>query len=114
MIDIPRAEIVTKIKEAKGLSEDEINAKIQEKLTQLAGLISEDGAAHIIANELGVHPVTAQILARRNMHDADAARRFLRPSAKRGGQVRSRVAAPCDGTGCDRSCPGSICPVSPD
>jgi hypothetical protein len=54
MIDIPIQQIIAKIKEQKGLSEAEIHAKIQEKLKQLAGLISEDGAAHIIANELGV------------------------------------------------------------
>lgn len=54
MIDIPAKEIVLKIKEEKGVSEDEINAKIQEKLKQLAGLVSEDGAAHIVANEMGV------------------------------------------------------------
>ncbi len=54
MIDIPVADIKAKIKEQKGLSDDEIDTKIQSKLQQLAGLISEDGAAHIIANELGV------------------------------------------------------------
>jgi replication factor A1 len=36
------------------LSLDEINQKIKSKLRQLPGLISEEGAAHIVANELGV------------------------------------------------------------
>jgi len=58
MIDIPLADIITKIKAQKGLSEQEIRAKIKEKLTQLAGLISEQGAAHIVANELGVELIT--------------------------------------------------------
>ncbi len=46
--------IVGKIKEQAGLSEAEIHSKINEKLTQLSGLISKEGAANIIANELGV------------------------------------------------------------
>jgi len=54
MIDIPVADIKAKIREQQGLSDAEIDKRIKEKLTQLAGLISEDGAAHIVANELGV------------------------------------------------------------
>jgi DNA/RNA endonuclease YhcR with UshA esterase domain len=57
MIDIPVADIIAKIKEQKGLSEAEIRARIKEKLKQLAGLISEEGAAHIVANELGIELV---------------------------------------------------------
>ncbi|MBC8501033.1 MAG: hypothetical protein H8D38_04695 [DPANN group archaeon] len=58
MITIPLADIKEKIKEQSSLSEEEINKKIQAKLDQLSGLISEEGAAHIIANELGVKLVT--------------------------------------------------------
>lgn len=54
MIDIPISDIKRKITEQKGLAEPEIDARIKEKLRQLAGLISEEGAAHIVANELGV------------------------------------------------------------
>jgi len=54
MIQIPFEEIVNKIREKTGLSEEEINKKINEKLEQLSGLISKEGAAHIVANELGV------------------------------------------------------------
>ncbi len=57
MIDIPAADIKEKIKAAKGLSDEEIEQKIKEKFQQLAGLITEDGAALIIANELGVELV---------------------------------------------------------
>ena len=46
-------ELISKIKE-KGLQEQEIETKITEKLEQLNGLISKEGAAHLIANELGV------------------------------------------------------------
>ena len=54
MIKIPYPEMVAKITKQAGLSEDDVNQKVQLKLQQLAGLISKEGAAHIIANELGV------------------------------------------------------------
>ncbi len=54
MITIPLATIIEKIKEKSALSEQEIREKIKQKLDQLAGLISEEGAAHIVANDLGV------------------------------------------------------------
>ena len=54
MIKIPLPEMLARIKEKTGVSEDELTAKIEAKCTQLAGLISKEGAAHIIANELGV------------------------------------------------------------
>ena len=54
MIHMPLPEIIEKLKSKSGLSEDEINARIAQKLKQLSGLISKEGAAHIVANELGV------------------------------------------------------------
>lgn len=51
---MPYDQIIEKIKEQKSISEDEIKTKVQDKLDQLSGLISKEGAAHIIANELGV------------------------------------------------------------
>lgn len=54
MLKIPKEKIIEKIKEKTGLSDKEINSKIKDKLDLLSGLISEDGAAHIVANELGV------------------------------------------------------------
>lgn len=54
MIKIPIDEIISRIKKEKGLSEEEIKQKIDQKLTDLSGLISREGAAHIIANELGI------------------------------------------------------------
>lgn len=53
MIKIPLNEIIAKIVET-GVSEAEVKKRIDDKLTQLAGLISQEGAAQIIANELGV------------------------------------------------------------
>jgi len=54
MLKIPLTDIIAKIKEKTKLSDEEINSKINDKLKQLSGLISKEGAAHIIANELGV------------------------------------------------------------
>lgn len=54
MIKVPYADIVAKIKESTNLSDDDIKSKIKDKMDQLAGLISKEGAAHIVANELGV------------------------------------------------------------
>ncbi|MBW2971478.1 hypothetical protein KY359_00435 [Candidatus Woesearchaeota archaeon] len=55
MIKLTYEQIVEKIKDKTGRSEEEINKKVKEKLDQLAGLVSKDGAAHIVANELGVN-----------------------------------------------------------
>ncbi len=54
MIKMPLPEILARIKEKTGIQEAELMAKIDAKCVALAGLISKEGAAHIIANELGV------------------------------------------------------------
>lgn len=54
MINVPVKDIVAKICQKSGMTEDEVNKKIAEKVNQLYGLVSEEGAAHIIANELGI------------------------------------------------------------
>ncbi|MCM2325242.1 MAG: OB-fold nucleic acid binding domain-containing protein [Candidatus Woesearchaeota archaeon] len=54
MIKVPKELIIDKIKEKSGLNDQQIKSKVKDKLDQLSGLISEDGALHIIANELGV------------------------------------------------------------
>lgn len=54
MMNLPYEEIVEKIKEKSGWSSEEIKSKIDAKMNELAGLISKEGAAHIIANEVGV------------------------------------------------------------
>lgn len=55
MIKIPYDQVIAQIREKSGLSDDEINARVQAKLDQLSGLISKEGASYIIANELGVN-----------------------------------------------------------
>ncbi|MFP4111380.1 MAG: OB-fold nucleic acid binding domain-containing protein [Candidatus Woesearchaeota archaeon] len=54
MINLPYNEILKMIQEKTGLSQEEITAKVNDKLNQLSGLVSKEGAAHIIANELNV------------------------------------------------------------
>ncbi|MCD6547478.1 MAG: hypothetical protein J7K22_02910 [Nanoarchaeota archaeon] len=54
MLKISIDEIVKKIKEKTGLDESVIQKKIDEKVEELSGLVSRQGAAHIVANEFGV------------------------------------------------------------
>ncbi len=51
-------EIVDLIIKETSLSKDKILSKISDKVSELEGLVSKEGAAHIIANELGVSLVT--------------------------------------------------------
>ena len=45
---------IAKIKEKSGLSDEEIESKIKAKMDQFSGLVSKQGAAHIVANELKI------------------------------------------------------------
>ena len=54
MINMPVSMIKQKIIEKSSMNEEELDRKIKEKMDKLSGLISEEGAAHIIANELGI------------------------------------------------------------
>jgi replication factor A1 len=52
---LPYDQIIAAIKEQSKLSDEELTSRIKAKMDQLSGLISKEGAAHIIANELGVN-----------------------------------------------------------
>lgn len=54
MYRIPFSEIKEKIIASGKMSEEEFEAKVKAKINDLSGLISQEGAAHIIANELGI------------------------------------------------------------
>jgi len=54
MINIPYDQILEKLKKEANISEQDLNEKIDDKMKQLSGLVSKEGAAHIIANELGI------------------------------------------------------------
>jgi hypothetical protein len=54
MFKLSYPEIVEKITQKTGMSVDEVEELVKQKLDQLSGLISKEGAAHIIANEKGI------------------------------------------------------------
>ena len=54
MFNIPYDELIKKISEKSGKSKDEIEKLIKTKIQELSGLLTKEGAAHIIANELGL------------------------------------------------------------
>lgn len=54
MIKVPYEKIISILIEQKNLTEEELEKKISEKLESLNGLISREGAAHIVANDLGI------------------------------------------------------------
>ncbi len=57
MFKVPLAELKEKIVASGKMSATDLEDKIKFKINELSGLISEEGAAHIIANELGVEVV---------------------------------------------------------
>ncbi|MBW2988135.1 DUF2240 family protein, partial [Candidatus Woesearchaeota archaeon] len=54
MINIPYDQLIAMILEKKQISREELESRIKAKMNQLSGLISRVGAAHIVANELGI------------------------------------------------------------
>lgn len=54
MYKIPLNEIKEKIISSGKLTAEDLDKRIKEKINELSGLVSEEGAAHIIANELGL------------------------------------------------------------
>lgn len=54
MIGLSYDQLKDKILQSSGMTEVDLKAKITDKMDQLSGLISQEGAAHIIANELGI------------------------------------------------------------
>ncbi|MBI2140766.1 DUF2240 family protein [Candidatus Woesearchaeota archaeon] len=54
MIKMPIERMIELLKEKSQLSEQDINTRIEQKMAALSGLVSREGAATIVANELGV------------------------------------------------------------
>ena len=54
MIRMPFEEIIDRIMEKSQLQKSDVLLRIEKKCEQLSGLISKEGAAHIVANELGI------------------------------------------------------------
>ena len=59
MFNVSYEEIISRIKEEKEISDEEIEQRVKDKLRQLSDLISKEGAAHIVANDLGVKVLDA-------------------------------------------------------
>ncbi|MDO8480559.1 MAG: OB-fold nucleic acid binding domain-containing protein [Nanoarchaeota archaeon] len=54
MMNVPFEEMLAAICEKSKLPKEAVEEKVKAKMEQLSGLISKEGACHIIANELGV------------------------------------------------------------
>ena len=104
MIKIPYEEIILKINQNTKMEVSEIEERIAEKSKQLSGLISKEGAAHIVANELGVkifEPLSGKLQIKNilsGMRDVETLGRVLQiyelrefSNEKRSGKVASVV-----------------------
>ncbi|HII16188.1 MAG TPA: hypothetical protein HA362_07840 [Nanoarchaeota archaeon] len=69
MVALTYEEIRAKIKDATGVSESEIDNKVSQKLKQLSDLISKEGAAHIVANDMGVKIFQQQKHSRQKINE---------------------------------------------
>ncbi|MDP2628411.1 MAG: hypothetical protein Q8P15_00760 [Nanoarchaeota archaeon] len=54
MVDGDYEKILVKISEKSGVNKEELNRRVEAKRTKLSGLISREGAAQVIAAELGI------------------------------------------------------------
>lgn len=57
MVHIPYDALIKRLLDKSGLSQVELDKRLAEKLEEFSGLISKEGAAHIVANELQI-PIT--------------------------------------------------------
>ncbi len=60
MYKIPLADIKAKLTQSGKITPADLDIKMKEKINELSGLITEEGAAHIIANEFGIELFNAQ------------------------------------------------------
>lgn len=60
MYKIPLSDLKEKIVASGKIEMEQLNLKIKNKINELSGLISEEGAAHIIANELNVELINSE------------------------------------------------------
>ena len=65
MKSIPISEIIERLHQETGLSPEMIQDQIKAKVHTLDGLVSEEGAAYIIASELGVQLLKPQSKTRK-------------------------------------------------
>jgi ssDNA-binding replication factor A large subunit len=94
------SEMVKEIAKASGLAEDDVKQKIEEKQTELSGLVSPEGAAYIVGKELGVSLLRENVrhsLKINNvlpgMRSVDATGKILRISARRDFERNGKVSS---------------------
>src|SRR3989344_9124004 len=61
MIVLPLDQIKEKILSASSMPGAELDDRIKKKMDELSGLISEEGAGHLIATELGISLMNANV-----------------------------------------------------
>ena len=111
MIKVPYEEILTKIHEKTNIPISELEERVNKKLSQLSGLISKEGAAHIIANEVGVRifePLSGKLQIKnivKGMRDVETLARVVTVypmkeffTADRAGKVASMIVGDETGT----------------
>ncbi len=82
MLGLNYETIVEKIKNSAKISQSEIDARVQQKMEQLSGLVSKEGAASIIANELGVKLYDPKPLGRLKIRELTAFNRNVEVLAR--------------------------------
>ncbi len=104
------SEIATRIASSTGISEDEVMRMIKEKQDELSGLISEEGASHLVAKELGVQLVKKTVMINigsivPGMQNVDAVGRVVRimparefKTEKASGKVQNIIIGDATGT----------------
>ena len=69
-------ELVKRMSFASGMTEEEILSKIEDKKLELSGLISDEGAAYIVAKEIGLDVFL--LTGKERSSPAEAGRNFVR------------------------------------
>ena len=96
MITLPYETLVEKIVAGSDLSKEVVEERVKKKMSQLSGLISKEGAAHIIGNELNV-PLydehSGKVLIKNllpGLRDVEVVGKILRMYEQRDFEVRGR------------------------
>lgn len=82
MLGMNYENIVEKIRNSTQLPQNEIESKVKQKMEQLSGLVSKEGAASIIANELGVKLYENKPLGRLKIRELTAFHRNVEVLAR--------------------------------
>lgn len=59
MFNIPYDDLIERVCNKTGKSKEEIEKMVKDKIKELSGLLTKEGAAHIVANDLGIELVEA-------------------------------------------------------